>query len=437
MDLAEIRKQVEDLPSKDLRDLLAWLKALESTRTRQERALLAQERATQRLQRAQKRKERRALAAAAKAARATDTLRRSVLWSIGTLLLFFALEAAVFRSGWYFKYLLPASSAGQLTFQVFWLTHEYPSRVPEVAVAGDSRIAEGFSARKAGLASGNRIRFWNIGVPGSAPRTWYYLLREGDPNRNRFRAIVLGIDHYSDADANEDLRDRPTDLFYVASQLRITDCFDFALSHLDPEVRRDALSGCFLKGISMRRDLWDFLADPDKRLQMARDWRNQGHGYIDGYGGKPESLAGLSVDFDARRISFPATALDWQRNGLQDALLPKAYPQTGAMTAYRRMWLNRIVDLYKGSKTEIILLELPRGPVSRPDSPVPARAISELASRPHVTVLPKDLFHDLERPELFADGLHLNRIGRPIFSERLGLKVAELLGPVPREPGKN
>ena len=29
-------------------------------------------------------------------------------------------------------------------------------------------------------------------------------------------------------------------------------------------------------------------------------------------------------------------------------------------------------------------------------------------------------FTDLERPELFSDGLHLNRDGRPIFSARLG-----------------
>jgi lysophospholipase L1-like esterase len=34
---------------------------------------------------------------------------------------------------------------------------------------------------------------------------------------------------------------------------------------------------------------------------------------------------------------------------------------------------------------------------------------------------------DLERPELFADGLHLNRDGRPIFSERLAAKTESIL----------
>ena len=35
---------------------------------------------------------------------------------------------------------------------------------------------------------------------------------------------------------------------------------------------------------------------------------------------------------------------------------------------------------------------------------------------------------DLERPEYFADGLHLNRDGRPIFTVRLAQRVDSILG---------
>jgi len=44
-----------------------------------------------------------------------------------------------------------------------------------------------------------------------------------------------------------------------------------------------------------------------------------------------------------------------------------------------------------------------------------------------VTILPGEMFRDLEHPEVYADGLHLNHVGRPLFSERLGRKVAEIL----------
>ena len=198
MDLVGIRGLVEELSVKDRQELLRWLRDSESARKREERArsygatasaifdfsaaLLAH-----------------AGRLAAKVGSALgsgpatgETLRGSIAWSLLSLLIFLVSEGAVFRSGWYFKYVQPESSAGQLTFQVFWLQHELPAKVPEVGVAGDSRIAEGFSARRAGLASGGRLHFWNIGVPGSSPRTWYYLLREGDPYRRPRNRPVRG-----------------------------------------------------------------------------------------------------------------------------------------------------------------------------------------------------------------------------------------------------
>ncbi len=436
MDLAGIRGLVETLSVNDRQELLRWLRDSEAGRRRAERARTYGATASaifgfaaallDRIVRLASK-----VGSALRSGPATgETLRAAIVWSLVTVLIFFVSESAVFRSGLYFKYVQPESSAGQLTFQVFWLQHELPANVPEVGVAGDSRIAEGFSARRAGLASGGRLHFWNIGVPGSSPRTWYYLLREGDPDRTRFRTVVLGIDRYEDIDRTEDLRDRPTDLFYVASQLRLTDCAEFADSHPDPDVRRDAWSGCLFKGIPMRRDLVDLLSAPGKRLDAARDWRNRGHGYIDGYDGKPEDLVGLSMEPTTHALSFPSVAKDWQRNSVAGTMATAFHPvpPTGAATAYRRQWLNKIVDLYAGTKTKVVLLELPRGPIPPPESKAPATSVSELGRRPNVTVLPREMFHDLEQPELFADGLHLNHKGRPIFSERLGLKVSELMG---------
>jgi len=45
-----------------------------------------------------------------------------------------------------------------------------------------------------------------------------------------------------------------------------------------------------------------------------------------------------------------------------------------------------------------------------------------------LAVLPASTFRDLERPDFFADGLHLNRSGRPIFTTRMAEQVSAVLG---------
>jgi hypothetical protein len=343
------------------------------------------------------------------------TLRDAVIWSLATLLLFFAVDGLVFHSGWYMSYLEPNSSAGQLESQVFWLRHE-PEKT-ETAVFGDSRIGEGFSARAARAASGDTVQFRNMGVAGSTPRVWYYLLRDADPERKRFSTVVFGIDHYADVDG-EDQANRIGDLNYVVGRLRLTDCPEFAFS-FHSEFRSRVLSGCLLRGIPLRDDLHALLEKPSVRFAAAKDWRNKGHGYLDGYGGKPEDVAGLTVDYAARKISYPPGLKDWQRDTVRGTLLPDPVPQVGILRDYRRKWLGKIVDFYAGSKTRVVFLELPRGPLPPMESGVPAYVMNELKRRPNVVVLPAETFHELERPELFADGLHLNHAGRPLFSEKL------------------
>ena len=408
MELSEIQQAIEALPPERRRALLDWMRTLE-------REPVA---ATPKLPKPPK----------LKVARRPATLQSAVLWSVFSILAFLVVDAAIFRSGWYFNYLLPDSTTGQMEFHVFWVLHTLPDKLPEAAVVGGSRIAEGFTARKASAAAGEKIHFWNMGVPGSSPRTWYYMLRDADPDRKRFRSITIAMDRYSDEDRGENPANRVVDLNYLAGRLRVTDCPDFSQSFDDPELRKGMFTGCLFKGATMRRDVQDLLLNRKERLRVAKLWRNDGHGYIDGYEGKPESLAGLTVDFGEKLISFPPGVKDWQSESVRNFALAAPVPQTGALTAYRRLWLGRILDLYKDSQTRIVFLELPGGPVPPPEPTVPARYFDSVAHQPRVTVLPKEMFRDLERPDFYADGLHLNVNGRPVFSERLGRKVAELMG---------
>jgi hypothetical protein len=401
MEFPEIQQAIRALPEERRRDLISWMRTLDSAASLQNpwRKMTA-----------------------------PATLQQAVLWTVFSLAAFFLVDAAVFRSGWYNSYLEPNSTTGQLESHLFWLRHAKPAGIPEAAVIGDSRIAEGFSARKAGEAAGGKLFFWNLGVPGSSPRTWYYLLRDGDPDHRRFKAITLGIDRYSDQDSTDNVADRINDLNYVIGRLRLTDCWDFAQSFVSPEKQRTVITGCLFKAVPLRRDVQDLLSKPKERFAAAKDWRNNGHGYIDGYGGKPENLAGLTVDFGKRTLNFPAGAKDWQRSSALATVLPADVAQTGQLTAYRKLWLGRILDLYKDSPTRIIFLELPRAPVPTPDLKAPPKFIRSVMNRPRVTVLPAETFRDLETPETFADGLHLNHVGRPLFSVRIGEKVAEIVG---------
>lgn len=356
------------------------------------------------------------------------TLRSAVRWTLFSLLAWLLIDSALFRPEWYLQYLEPNSTAGRVELALHWLTRRPPSARPEVMVVGDSRVAEGFSSRRAAEAVQNRLRFWNMGIGGTSPRIWYYLIRDADPTRRRFAALVLPLDHFSDEDGDEDLSERFSDLNYVIGRLRITDCPGFARSMDIPKLQLQVLTGCLFKGATLRPDVKDLLVHFSARMKSAGDWRENGAGYIDGYEGKPEDVIGISADWAKHRVIFPAGLNEIQRNTIQSTVMPHQAPQTGALSRYRRQWFGRILDLYRNSPTRIIFIEMPRAPIPRPESGVPARFIDSVKSRSGVRVLPADTFRDLEKPELFADGLHLNHNGRPLFSQRLAAKVSDILG---------
>jgi len=172
-----------------------------------------------------------------------------------------------------------------------------------------------------------------------------------------------------------------------------------------------------------------FLADIPSRVDRTRDWRENGAGYVEGYGGKPETLAGLTVDREKHTIDFPPGVQDWQMSTAKSTVFPETAPQTGAQTRYRARWIGGILDLYKSSATRIIFIQIPRAPWPGPEAPVPARFLQSVAGHERLTVMPAATFEGLECPDLFADGLHLNSTGRGVFSRMLAGKVAEVMEP--------
>jgi len=354
-------------------------------------------------------------------------LRGAVAGTLIGLLAFAAAEGFLFRSGWYSKYLEPNSTTGTVEYNMFWLRRALPPKVPDVLVVGDSRIAEGFSANTATAAAGGKVHFTNLGMPGTSPRVWYYALRDLDRDHNRFSAIAIAFDRYSDFNGAQVVANQVADLNYLAGRLRLTDCWDFSRSFTRKDLQRKMLTGCLIRGLTLRDDVLAFLSDIPGRLARTKDWRNNGASYVAGYGGKPEELTGLTFDAATKNIHFPPGLKSWQTETVTSTLMQDVWPQTGEITAYRTKWLGRILDLYKNSPTRIVFFQLPNSPLPIPEPPEPARFIESVKLRPRLTILPRDTFRDLERPEWFADGLHLNHAGRQVFSEKLARAAAPVV----------
>ncbi len=355
---------------------------------------------------------------------------KTVAWVGVSLLSFVLVEALLFRSGWYDRFLEPNSSAGNVESHLYWMRQYSPSHAGEVLVVGDSRVAEGFSQKIANqdtLVNG-REYFWNGGLAGTTPRVWYYFLRDADPSRQRFRAIVIGLDHYSDQDSYDPLADRLIDLNFVVSRLGIVDVWPFASSMNDPAKVRLALSQGLLKGTVFRRDVQVFLENIPDRLKNIKILRTEGFRLQYEYGGKQEDLDGLTLDRSSHELYFPARLTGSQRQSIKVTVTPGLPAQNGEMTRYRKLWLGRILELYRYSGTRIFFVELPRAPLHPVYSDAPMDFVEWAGQQTRVTVVDKETFRDLEQPIYFGDGLHLNHLGRGEFSVRMARILAASLG---------
>lgn len=345
--------------------------------------------------------------------------KKIFLWIASILLLFFSVEALIFRTNWYTQILDPDSTAGSFETHLYWLDKFRPKETPEVLVIGDSRIAEGFSPPQAGELTGGKVRFWNMGIAGSTPRIWYYLLRDADPTHRRFREIVFALDYYREIDSYDSPPARMIDLNYVVNRIGIADIWDFASSFKSPEEKRAAFIGTLFRGNTLRNDFMNFLRAPRDRVQRSRFSRDEGLRHNDQYKGTDRSLTGLSRDSNGQ-LHFPPTATQRDIEATQNSFKTDVPSQVGETSAYRMRWLGKIVDLYRGSNTKLVFLELPRGPLPTtllPDAPT--KFIDWARQQPNVTVLDPQTFRSLEMPETYFDGIHLNRKGRGLFTARL------------------
>ncbi len=302
----------------------------------------------------------------------------------------------------------------------------------EVLVVGDSRIAEGFSAKVANESRPSHgYYFASVGIPGSTPRCQYYLLRDLDPKRKRYRAIVLSTEAYDDVNDYEDLADRLMDLHYCIFRLRYTDTIEFASSFTSSRRRFEAFRGSLFKGLALQADLLALFDDRQKRLSSAAAWRDHGFEWSYNYQGRDADVDGIQVDWARKTIEFPEKVPVPVRQSISDKLFGPIAPQNEKLAEYRRLWYGRILDLYSHSDTKLIFLALPRGPIVPPVPRVRPlqHSIRDFGRNGRAVLLPENLFESLENGRFYSDSAHLNAQGRRQFSMTLTHTILRTLGP--------
>lgn len=359
---------------------------------------------------------------------AFSCLVRALFTLILTVIGFWAVEFALFRTGAYYTILRPDSSTGSVETYIHNELKRTRHNPHEVLTIGDSRM--GFLPRYANeIQAETGYEYASIALGGATPRDWYFMLRGADPSANRYSAIVVAVEDYEDSEIGEDFSIRAADLSYVIGRLKYSDIPEFARSFHDPELEWAAVRGGLLKGLIYKRDFQDFLLHPTERIDMAKLARKDSYLWFYNYAGTNQSMEGVAVDFNNRTITVPPGFTDAQKAAYQLRFLAPPLPYTGMRTAYLHQWLGKIYEHYRGSKTRLVFLHLPRGPFIRPDQPAlnPHSSVRELAGRPEVILMPEHIFDSIERPGLFIDQMHMNGPGSAEFSRILAKQVSHTL----------
>jgi hypothetical protein len=338
-----------------------------------------------------------------------------------------ALDALVFKSGLYQRIASPSSVSGFAeSFVRFEIARPKTPGVDDAIVFGASDVTEGVSPVDAEEAfPDTTLRLVVGGVPEATPRSDAYLLHKLDPDRNRYRIIVLPLQCYEacpDVDPTHDV----TEADILADTANLEDYVEFSLSVPGVPDRVTTVAQRLLGSVHYARDFRDFLHDPRARLELVH-WTNAvGARRAYAYRGHPEDMVGLAFDPSTGDLRWPDRLTAEQRAKYRKyfrRLRRETVERTSqASASYLHQWLGRIVSSYRDKGTLIVFLRMPMGPVRPPifdPRPGASNVVEEFRDERHVEILDPELFTFLEKPEYFWDISHLNQRGRSLFSRKL------------------
>jgi hypothetical protein len=347
------------------------------------------------------------------------------LWA---MVFFLSVDAVLFRLPVYCQFVKPNSHAGALVQRVQLAKEKEKENAPLVAVVGDSRMREGFSAKifdELAADSSKPDRALQLAASGSTLRVWNYLLEDVDPDRNAFKMIVIGLPSFFDDDYSSMLVNNKLDLQMALPVLKTEDTLDFVKT-FDGDARGEMLLGAVLRLYGYRRDVKDFIMHAPDRLAELKDsaiyWKKSD--YL--YEGDRNSMAGIKINDQKQLVNVPPYLEQAKVDRLRCAVFPEPVEPDSLKRNYLEYWLNRLAERYAGSPTKIVLICIPNHPLPAQDPPPHiSRTIVSLTKYPNVRVLPEDAFASLNQPEYFSDDIHLNVTGRREFTKMLSDKLLD------------
>ena len=341
-----------------------------------------------------------------------------------------ALDALAFRTPWYISNLEPDSSTG--LFELI-LAREQDAQKRNgdnmVVTLGDSRFAYAPRLSNEVTAQTGYV-FRHAGVAGSDARAWYYMMRDLDPTRRRYRAVVFGMNDYDDEDEFSNPNDDIRALHYVIARLRLEDVAEFAMSFDSPALRWEAFRDGIWKGTVFQADMLAFLSHPKYRLGEVAFDRHGFEEWTYGYLETPRSMEGLSIDWKTMKATMPPTFDENQVDTVKNALLREPAPQTGRVAAFRRHWLGKIIDLLPRLAHQNHLPAAGARASGAPGQPgAQAQQFDPRIRRraPTSCWSPSTPSIRWSVPNCSATRIHLNREGIARFSPMMAVEVGRLL----------
>ncbi|MDD5267457.1 MAG: hypothetical protein PHO08_10060 [Methylococcales bacterium] len=336
------------------------------------------------------------------------------------------LDQLVFR-GVYLSFLEPQSTAGMtLLARSIQKAHYVPGK-KNVLILGNSRISEGFSARIANeIGAPQGFNFIGLGLPGTSPRVWYYVLRDLVSQRNSYDGIFLQATTLRDDDAFGDNANQTIDTAYLAPLLNWGDIFSYPQSFTDPKATLNAVYALAFPGASFKNDVLEFIKAPTKRMINSSKWREQYPSWYAAYKGHGESLPSAETPFSTDHVLAKMNGANRRSLEIYFKKYIESKPQPmERVFAYQYKWFGQIAQQYASKAVTVGVFLIPRGPYHAAlNKPAEAEGALKLLERKGmISLVDTAVSLPLEKPEFFFDTLHMNATGRAEFSRNLAKAI--------------
>jgi hypothetical protein len=354
-----------------------------------------------------------------------------VLRIIAALAVFLALDTAIFRTSLYSQFLSPESIVGTAAYYLKYERQREPSHRGDVLVIGDSQVGEGFWADLANRnEAGSGLNFVQGGIPGATPRVLYYYQKVLDPNRDRYKAIVIGLPTYrkKSSTETEHLNDRILDADLLLPIIGSREYLEFAGTFTTEGKRLEVGSRVLVQSLNYQMDFQNLLLHPITRRRLVYLRRRIKDKIASDYAGRDEDMQGLRYDASSGEIHLPERLTEIERAQVKAYLTERGVVDADHYDEYSRQWIDRFIERYRGTQTTLVFLRMPAEVLPQVDEirrngPF-ASYMPLLRNSPGVKVMDEDAFYNLEDPQYFFDTLHMNHEGRVRFTNKLSSWVA-------------